>query len=119
MTYAVCSLTDEHHTALNKNFVNFPKLNRILRLEIFLHKDGQLQAVNVILSFTPISKHFQSPKHVIRAKDPRLVLIVVVVPDFLLTEPLPTGTQDAQLPTPLVIKLLYFQEPPIPSDDKV
>ena len=39
-TYAVSSLIDEHHTAPNKNFVNFPELNRILRSEIFLHKDG-------------------------------------------------------------------------------
>ena len=119
MTYAVCSLTDKHQTAPIKNFINFPKLNRILRLEIFLHKDGQLQAVNMILSFTPISKRFQSPKHEMRAKDPRLVLIVVAVPGFLLTEPLPTRTQDAQLLAPLVTKLLYSREPPIPSDDKV
>ena len=40
MTYVACLLADEHHTALNKSLVNFPELNRILRLENFLHKDG-------------------------------------------------------------------------------
>ena len=73
----------------------------------------------MILDFTPISKHFQSPKHMIKAKDPKLVLIDVAVPGFLLTEPPPTGTQDAQLPAPLVTKLLYSQEPPIPLDNEV
>ena len=39
MTYVACLLVDEHHTALNKSLVNFLELNRILRLEIVLHKD--------------------------------------------------------------------------------
>ena len=107
MTYSICSLIDEHYTALNKNFVNFPKLNQILRSTIFLHKDGQLRVVHMILSFTPISKRFQGPKHVIRAKDPKLALIDVAVPGFLLTKLPLARTQDAQLPAPLVTKLLY------------
>ena len=79
-------ITDEFHIAPNLNLVNFKDLNRILKSEIFLHRDGQLRAVHVILKFTPISKCFQSLKHVINAKDPRLALIDVVVPRFL-TEP--------------------------------
>ena len=43
----------------------------------------------------------------IKAKDSRLALINIVVPGFLLTKPPPEGTQDAQLPTPLVAKLIY------------
>ena len=116
MTYVACLLANEHHTAPNKSLVNFPELNHILRLEIFLHKDGQLRAMHMILGFNPISKHFQSPKHVIRAKDPWLALIDIAIPGFLTT---PSGTQDAQLPSPLITKLLYSQEKPIPSDDKV
>ena len=73
--------------------------------------------VHVILGFEPISKRFQSPKHVIEVKDPRLVLIDVAVPDFL-TTPSPFGTQDAQLQAPLITKLLHSQEQPIPSDDE-
>ena len=77
--------------------MNFHDLNRILRSEIFLHKDGQLRAVHILLGFEPISKHFQSPKNVIRAKDRRLTLIDVAVSGFLLTDPSSAGTQDAQL----------------------
>ena len=97
--------------------MNFVNLNRILQSEIFLHQDGQLQAVHVILRFKPISNRFQNPKLVIKAKDPRLALIDVVVPGFL-TKPPPFGTQDAQLPTPLATKHLYSQKQPLPSDDE-
>ena len=117
MTYVACLLADKHHTARNKSLVNFPELNRILKSEIFLHKDSQLRAVHMIFSFNPISKRFQSPKHVIRAKDPRLALIDVAVPGFLTIAHVPFRTQDTQLPAPLIAKLLYSQELPIPSDD--
>ena len=50
--------------------------------------------MHVILRFTPISNHFQSPKNVIRAKDLRLALIDVAVPRFL-TKPSPFSTQNA------------------------
>ena len=59
--------------------MNFSDLNRILKSEIFLYQDGQLRAVHVILGFMPISNHFQSPKNMIRAKGPRLALIVVAI----------------------------------------
>ena len=98
--------------------MNFKDLNRILRSEIFLHKDGQLRAAHVILGYTPSTKRFQSPKNVIRAKDPRLALIDVAVPGFLLTKPPPERTQDAQLPAPLAAKLIYSQEPTLPSDEE-
>ena len=65
-------------------------------LEIFLHPDGQLRAMHMILEFIPISNRFQSPKKVIRVKDPRLALIDVAVLEFL-TKPPPSGNQDAQL----------------------
>jgi len=61
----------------------------------------------MILNFTPIPKRFQSPKHMIRAKDPRQELIDVAILDFLLTEPPPTRTQDTQLPALCATKLLY------------
>ena len=98
--------------------MNFKDLNRILKSKIFLHKDKQLRAAHVILGYTPSTKWFQSPKNVIRARDPRLALIDVAVPGFLLTEPPLEGTQDTQLPAPLVARLLYSQEPSIPSDSE-
>lgn len=42
----------------------------------------------------------------------------MVVPGFLLTEPPPKGTQDAQLLVPLATRLIYSQEPLIPSDNE-
>ena len=70
--------------------------------------------MHVILSFDPISKRFQSPKHIIKAKDPRLALIDVAVPGFLTTAAPPSRTRDAQLPASFITKLLYSLEPPIP-----
>ena len=95
--------------------MNFSDLNWILKSKIFLHRDEQLQAVHVILEFTPISNHFQSPKNVIRAKDLRLALIDVAILGFL-TKPTPFCTQNAQLLVSLAAKLLYSQEQAIPSD---
>ena len=92
-------------------------LNRILQSEIFFHRDEQLRAVHVTLGFKPISKHFQSAKHVIKAKNPRLAIIDVALPRFL-TEPLPLGTQDAGLPAQLAAKLPYSYEQTIPSDEE-
>lgn len=63
--------------------VNREDLNRILRSEIFLYKDDQLHAAYVILKYKPISSSFQSPKNVVKAKDPRLHLIDMTIPRFI------------------------------------
>ena len=72
--------------------MNFPNLNWILRLEIFLHKDRQLRVIHIILGFESLSKRFQSLKNIIKTNDPRLALIDTAVPSFLLTDPPPIGT---------------------------
>ena len=74
--------------------------------------------MHVIIGYKPLTKCFQSPKKVIRARDPRLALIDIVFLGFLLSEPPSAGIQDAQLPAPLAARLLYSQEPIIPSDKK-
>lgn len=74
--------------------------------------------MHIILRFEPIFKHFKSPKNVIKAKEKQLALIDVAVLDFLLIDPPPPRTQDAQLPAPLVTKLLYSHVQPIPLDDE-
>ena len=71
-------------------------LTRILRSEIFLHTDGQLHATHVILGYKSISSSFQSPKNVIKAKDPRLKQINITVLGFLTGPPL-EGTHQAVL----------------------
>ena len=110
MTYVTSFLADEYHITSNKNIVNFPDLNRILRSKIFLHNDSQLLVVHIILELEPIFKRFQSLKNVIKAKEKQLALIDVAVLDFLLIDPPPPRTQDAQLPAPLLTKLLYSHE---------
>ena len=94
-------MADKYHIALAKRLVNFRDLNRILKSEIFLHRDGQLRVAHIILGYKPSTKRFQSPQNVIKTHDPPLALIDVTVPGFLLTEPPPEGTQDTQIPAPL------------------
>ena len=60
-----------------------PSLDKILKVEVFVHKDGQLRAAHLILDYTPISSSFQALKCQIKAKDPYLHLINVAVPGFL------------------------------------
>ena len=59
---------------------------------MFVHSDAQLRATHLILGYTPISKSYQAPKCVIKAKDPRLHRISVATPGFLTTSPIPVGT---------------------------
>jgi len=56
-----------------------------------------LRATHIILGYDPISSSFQAPKYVIKAKDPRLHQVNIVVPGFL-AGPAPEGTQLVELP---------------------
>ena len=76
----------------NFNLVNQPSLKKILKAEVFVHSDGQLRATHFILDYTPISKSYQAPKCVIKAKNPRLHQISVAAPSFLIFGPIPEGT---------------------------
>lgn len=77
--------------------VNFDLLNRVLRFEIFLHRDSQLCATHIILGFKPISNRCQVSEHVINARDSRLARVEVAVEGFI-RKPLPAGTQLVELP---------------------
>ena len=72
--------------------MNQASLDKILKAEVFVHIDGQLRAAHLILDCIPISKGFQTPKCVIKVKDPWLHQISVATPSFLTTYPLPEGT---------------------------
>ena len=73
--------------------------------------DDQLRAAHLILGYKPISRAFQAPRCVIRAKDPQLHRISVayegfVVPEGVplpintpLTQPLPVATLSAGVPS--------------------
>ena len=78
--------------------MNFDLLHRVLRFEIFLHRDGQLRVVHAILDFKPISNRFQVSKHIIKARNSRLILVDVAIEGFI-RKPPPEGTQVVELPT--------------------
>ena len=92
--FVLDDFADKHAAEPNLGLVNKESLDKILRAKVFVHDDGQLQAAHLILGYKLISFGFQAPKCVIRAKDPRLHCINIVVPSFLLPEgaPVPEGT---------------------------
>ena len=84
---------------------NIVGLNYLLRSEIFISEDHQLQAVHLILDFEPISRVFQEIG-AIRAGDPRIHRIDVSKPTFLACEDLPPVRLPVQqIPPQLVIPL--------------
>lgn len=56
-----------------------------------------MRVAHIILGYKPISSSFQSPKNIIKAKDPRLHQINVAMPGFLIGPPL-EGTHQVELP---------------------
>ena len=71
---------------------------------MFVHSDGQLRTTHLILGYTSISKSFQVPKCVIKAKDLRLHRISVVVLSFLSTDPILEGIPKIALPSQYAVK---------------
>ena len=79
--------------------VNKASLDRVLRAEIYINpSDGQLRAAHLILGYNPISRAFQAPSCVIKAKDPRLRRISVAYEGFVVPQgiPLPEYSQHAK-----------------------
>ena len=49
---------DKNHIAPKISLTNVQALNYLLRSEIFVSKDGQLQAAHLILDYKPLSRIF-------------------------------------------------------------
>ena len=116
-------IVDPNSTTPLLRLVNKASLDRILQSEVYVNEsDGQLRAAHLILEYTPISRAFQAPRYVIRAKDPRLHRISVayegfVVPEGIplprytpLTQPLPIATLSAGVPSPSPILQVEEEE---------
>ena len=73
----------KRHIASRLSLVNVPALNYLLRSEIFVSEDRQLQAIHLVLDYEPLSRIFWEAGQAIRAGDPRLACIDVSVPSFL------------------------------------
>ena len=80
---------DKRHTASRLSLVNVQGLNRLLRSKIFISEDRQLRAVHLILDYEPLSNIFRDAGQAIRADDPRLARINVLVLSFLAQIDLP------------------------------
>ena len=82
-------LTDKEQVAPRLSLINIPALNYLLRSQIFVNDDGQLQAAHLVLDYDPISRSFQDVDNAIRANDYRLAHIDVSRPHFLAPHDLP------------------------------
>ena len=63
---------NKNATIPNFGLMNQASLDKILKAEVFIHTDSHLKVAHLILDYFPISKSFQAPKCVIKARDPRL-----------------------------------------------
>ena len=112
----------------NFNLVNQTSLDKILKVEVFVHRDGQLRAAHLILSYTPISKSFQAPKCIIKAKDPCLHRTSVAAPGFLIsclilegtlvTNPIPEGIPKIALPPQYTAEEAISSHPTITKEEE-
>ena len=83
-------IVDPHANTPSLRLVNKASLDRILQAEVYVNEsDGQLRAAHLILGYTPISRAFQAPRCVIRARDPRLHRISVAYEGFVVPQGIP------------------------------
>ena len=99
-------MTDKLFTNPKLSLINVPALNYLLRSEIFVHEDGQLRAVHLILDFEPISRSFLDVGNSIRARDHRLARIDVSRPNFLADHDLPPVDHPIPQGIPLAVEPL-------------
>ena len=103
----ICSsdvFADKRHVALRLSLVNVKGLNKVLRSKIFISKDRQLRVVHLILDFEPLSNQFQDAGQTIKASDPRLARIDVLVPSFLARGDLPlVGLPSQRIPREVAV----------------
>ena len=89
-------MADPRATMPSLRLVNKASLDRVLRAKIYVNpSDGQLRTAHLILGYSPISRAFQAPSCVIKAKDPRLRRISVAYERFIIPQgiPLPEYSQ--------------------------
>ena len=72
-------LTDKEHVSPWLSLTNVAALNYLLRSQIFVNDDRQLQVDHLILDYKPLSRTFQEVGNAIKANDYRLALIEAIV----------------------------------------
>ena len=94
-------LTDKEQVTPRINQINVPALNYLLRSQIFVNDDGQLQVAHLILNYEPLSRNFQEG-NAIRENDYQLARIDVSWPNFLAPHDLPPVDHPVPQGVPLV-----------------
>ncbi|KAL0010799.1 hypothetical protein SO802_005907 [Lithocarpus litseifolius] len=56
------TFAEKYFAIPNFNLVNEADLNKVLKAEVFVYRDGQLRAAHLILGYNPISTSFQVPQ---------------------------------------------------------
>ena len=94
------------HVSPKLSHTNVQALNYLLRSEIFVSKDGQLQTAPLILDYELLSHTFQDVGQAIRAGSSRLARIDVSKPRFLAQKDLPPVMRPIlQNPLPVALPL--------------
>ena len=111
-------ITDPNALTPSLRLVNKASLDRIQQSKVYVNKsDSQLRAAHLILGYTPISRAFQAPKCVIRAKDPWLHRISVAYEGFVVPKGIPLPRY-SPLSQPLPVATLAAGAtsfPPVPQ----
>ena len=111
--FVFVGFADPRAAILNINLVNKVDLDKVLKAEVFVHSDGQLRVAHLILGYDLISSSFQACKYVIKAKDPRLHQIKVVVPSLI-----PEGVLQVELPSQFVAEAEASPSQPIIKEEE-
>ena len=107
-------IADPNALTPSLRLVNKASLDRILQSEVYVNKsNGQLRVAHLILRYTLISRAFQAPKYVIRAKDPQLHCISVAYEGFVVPEGIPLPRY-SPLPNHYLLPLLQQEQHPPP-----
>ena len=110
--------TNKHAAVLNFNLVNQLSLDKILKVKMFVHNDGQLRVADLILSYNLLSSSFQASKCVIKVKNPCLHQISVAAPSFLTIDPIPRGVLKVTLPPQYTTKEATSSHPAIKEEEE-
>ena len=115
-------IADPRATTPSLRLVNKASLDRVLQAEIYVNEsNGQLRAAHLILGCNPISRSFQAPSCMIKAKDPRLRRISVTYEGFVVPQGFPLPRY-SPLSEPLLVANLVevapSSPPPLPRFSK-
>ena len=102
---------DKDHVSPKLSHTNIQALNYLLRSEIFVSEDGQLQAAPLILNYKPLSRTFQDIGQAIKSESSRLACIDVSKPGYLARRDFPLVSWPV-LQNPLPVALPLLQAPP-------